>query len=62
MKFILSLPSKFSREMLYCSHHIIVGVLSVNVTACVVRRFECTSQLTFALWDNDHNVINADLK
>jgi hypothetical protein len=48
--------------MLYCSHHIMVGVLSVNVTACVVRRFECTSQLTFALWDNDHNVINADLK
>uniref|UniRef100_A0A804QCH6 FRIGIDA-like protein n=3 Tax=Zea mays TaxID=4577 RepID=A0A804QCH6_MAIZE len=23
-------------------------------------RFDCTSQLTFALWDDDHNVINAD--
>jgi hypothetical protein len=39
-----------------------VGVLSVNVTACVVRRLDYTSQLTFALWDDDHNVINADLK
>jgi hypothetical protein len=62
MKFILSLPSDFSHEMLYCSHHIMFGVLSVNVTACVVRRFDCTSQLPFALWDNDHNVINAYLK